>query len=51
MISRENRGKRERKAEGRQSGKEVLKGLFPLSLPFLFPPSSLPLPLSLFIFP
>jgi hypothetical protein len=42
--SREERGKTEGMAEGKQSGKEVLTGLFPLSLPSFFPPSSLCFP-------
>jgi hypothetical protein len=44
LNSMEEQGKREGKAERRQSGKEVLKGLFPLSLPSLLPLSSLYLP-------
>jgi hypothetical protein len=41
MFSSEEGGKTEGKAEGRQSGKEVFIGLFPLSLPSLFPLNSL----------
>jgi hypothetical protein len=40
-FSREERGKTEGKAEGRQSGKEFLIRLFPLSLPSFFPLVSL----------
>jgi hypothetical protein len=46
---REERGKTEGKAERRESEKEVLKGLFPLSLPSLFPFSSLCLSLEHFV--
>src|SRR5690606_29452795 len=41
--SREEGGKPEGKAEGRQSGKEPMTGLFPLSLPCFFA-SIFPLP-------